>query len=58
MSYVRKELKKPISFSTNLLGKDIVVTVTDKTISFRQKGSKQNICIKWYDDIIARSYKI
>ena len=53
-----RKLNKPFSFCVELLGKEIIVTVTAKTISFRQKRSKQTLAMFWFDNLIGRYYKL
>jgi hypothetical protein len=53
-----KTLKKPVVFKATVLGKDLVVTVTDKTIAFRQLKSKQTLALFWYDFLVKKYYKL
>ena len=53
-----RELKKPLSFKTQCMDKDLVVTVTGQTITFRQKRSKQTLAVFWYVNLIKKFYKL
>ena len=53
-----RQLKKPLIFKTDVLGKELIVTVTSNTIAFRQKRSKQTLALFWFDALVKRFYKL